>query len=187
MAICSRTKRTTKKTRKTTRNNRPASFSPLMIFQDQIYSKFVLSIQNVFLSAALALSLIGGSAVAQKSSSSSFQAPSTSAQQISSSKPAKHKHTPFDDFLIRGTVFNDKALAFAGVDIRVRRVGEKKFQWQDVTNSRGDFAIRVPYDASYEVVTRAKGFLDQTKTVDAKSGLTAQNLSFQMEPARGKK
>ena len=105
----------------------------------------------------------------------------------SSSKPARHKHTPFDDFLVHGTVFNDKSLAFPGVDIRIRRVGEKKFRWQDVTNSRGDFAIRVPYNASYEIVTHAKGFVDQSKTVDAKTGSADQSLSFQMEPAKDKK
>jgi hypothetical protein len=105
----------------------------------------------------------------------------------SSSKSAKHKHTPFDDFLIRGTVFNDEALAFPGVEVRVRLVGEKKFRWQDVTNSRGNFAFRVPHDASYEVVTHAKGFLDQSETVVAKTGSTDQNLSFKMQPTREKK
>jgi len=105
----------------------------------------------------------------------------------SSSKSARHRHTPFDDFLIRGTVFNDKALALPGVDVRIRRVGEKKFHWQDVTNSRGDFAIRVPYDGSYEVIAHAKGFFDQSKTAEAKAGLIDQNLAFQMESARGKK
>ena len=104
----------------------------------------------------------------------------------SSSKATKHRHTPFDDFLIRGSVFNEKALAIPGADIRIRRVGEKKFHWRDVTNSRGDFAIRVPYDASYEVVTHAKGFVDQSKTVEAKHG-SDQNLSFQIQPAQGKK
>ena len=111
---------------------------------------------------------------------------SSSGAPVSSSKAGKHRHTPFDDFLIRGTVFNDKARALPGAGIRIRRIGEKKFRWQDVTNSRGDFAVRVPYDASYEVVTHAKGFLDQSKTVEAKQG-SDQNLSFQMQPAQGKK
>ena len=147
-------------------------------------STFALAIP--ILSLLLAL-FFAGSALSQEASSSSSPSSQQSTQPASASKAAKHRHTPFDDFLIRGTVFSDKALAFPGVDIRIRRVGEKKFRWQDVTNSRGDFAIRVPYDAAYEIVTHAKGFQDQSKTVDAKSGAAEQNLSFKMEPARGKK
>jgi hypothetical protein len=146
--------------------------------------------QRAILSAAVAISAFAGSVRSQEPSSTNPPAPSqqtASAGPASSSKAAPHRHTPFDDFLIRGTVFNDKALALPGANIRIRRAGEKKFRWQDVTNSRGDFALRVPHNAAYEVVTHAKGFLDQSKTVDAKPGLTDQNLAFQMEPARGKK
>lgn len=78
-------------------------------------------------------------------------------------------------------------MAFPGVELRIRRVGDKEFRWQDVTNSRGDFAIRVPQDSSYEVVTHAKGFVDQSKTVDAKTGLTEESLVFKMEPKDGRK
>jgi hypothetical protein len=98
---------------------------------------------------------------------------------------AQHKHNPFEDFLIRGTVFTDKGLAFPGAEVRIRRVGEKKFRWQDATNSRGDFALRVPKSASYEVVVHAKHCVDQSKTVNAQGA--EQTLSFQMEPVGGKK
>ena len=149
-------------------------------------NKLSLALEILILSLPLVL-LFARAALSQEAPSSSSTSSQQATQPASSSKAAKHRHTPFDDFLIRGTVFSDKALAFPGVDIRIRRVGEKKFHWQDVTNPRGDFAIRVPYDAVYEVVTHAKGFQDQSKTVDAKSGAAEQNLSFQMEPARGKK
>ena len=164
--------------------------------------KIPIGVLRPIMSAALAFSLFAGSPRAAGATPlgapdavfacGSFIASiySASMQQTapdSSSKPAKHRHTPFDDFLIHGTVFNDKALGFPGVDIRIRRAGEKKFHWQDVTNSRGDFAIRVPYNASYEIVTHAKGFLDQSKIIDAKSGSAEQTLSFQMESAKGKK
>jgi hypothetical protein len=161
-----------------------------MPFRHDIKPGRVARIHTAVPCAAVAVLLLGASgssqepAVTSPATSSSQQAPHA---ESSSSKSAAHRHTPFDDFLIRGTVFNDKALAFPGVDIRIRRAGEKKFHWQDVTNSRGDFAIRVPHNATYEIVTHAKGFLDQTKTIDAKPGSTEQNLSFQMESARGKK
>lgn len=120
----------------------------------------------------------------------SRQSPPATQPQPSTPAPAtspKHGHTHADDFLIRGTVFTDKARAFPGVQLRIRRVGERKSRWQDVTNSRGDFAIRVPQGYSYEVLTHTKGFLDQTKTIDARKGLIEESLVFQMEPAGGRK
>jgi hypothetical protein len=120
------------------------------------------------------------------------QSPPATQPQPSTPAPAtpsnsKHQHTHADDFLIRGTVFTDKALAFPGVQLRIRRVGDRKFRWQDVTNSRGNFAIRVPQGYSYEVLTHTKGCLDQSKTIDAKKGLIEQSLVFEMQPAGGKK
>jgi hypothetical protein len=100
----------------------------------------------------------------------------------SSSKHPKQKYSHANDFLIRGTVFTDKALAFPGVQLRIRRTSEKKFGWQDATNSRGEFAIRVPQGAEYEVIVHAKGFSDQAKTIEAKKGLTEERLVFRMEP-----
>ena len=100
----------------------------------------------------------------------------------SSSKQPKQKYSHANDFLIRGTVFTDKALAFPAVQLRIRRTSEKKFRWQDATNSRGEFAIRVPQGAEYEIVVHAKGFSDQAKTIDAKKGLTEERLVFRMEP-----
>jgi carboxypeptidase family protein len=105
----------------------------------------------------------------------------------SSSKGSKQKLSHAHDFLIRGTVFNDKAFAFPGAQLRIRRSGDKKFRWQDYTNSRGEFAIRVPQGSQYEMVVRAKGFAEQGKTIDATSGISDANVVFRMEPVKGGK
>jgi hypothetical protein len=103
----------------------------------------------------------------------------------SSSKHPRSSHA--SDFLIMGTVFTDKAYAFPNVHLRVRRTGEKKFRWETYTNSRGEFAIRVPQGADYEMVIVAKGFADQSKVISAKSGISEDNVVFQMQPAAGGK
>jgi len=105
----------------------------------------------------------------------------------STSKPAKKKYSHADDFLIRGTVFNDKALSAPGVQLRIRRAGDKKFRWESYTNSRGEFAVRVPRGSAYEMVVRAKGFAEQTRAIDAKSGGNAESIAFRLEPALGGK
>src|SRR6266705_1861939 len=48
---------------------------------------------------------------------------------VTPNKPSKKKYSHVNDFLIRGTVFTDKALSFPGVQLRIRRAGEKKFRW----------------------------------------------------------
>ena len=105
-------------------------------------------------------------------------------QSSSSAGTGKQKYSHANDFLIRGTVFNQKALAFPDVQLRIRRTGEKKFRWEDRTNSRGEFAIRVPQGTQYEMVVHFKGFGDQTRTIDARNGSGENNVVFRMEPAR---
>jgi len=105
----------------------------------------------------------------------------------SGSSSSKHSRSHADDFLIIGTVFTDQALAFPGARLRVRRLRERKFRWEAYTNSRGEFAIRVPQGAEYEMVIVAKGFTDQSKTISAKSGISQDNVVFQMQPATGGK
>jgi hypothetical protein len=101
---------------------------------------------------------------------------------------AKPKLIP--SFLIIGTVFDEKALSFPGVQVRVRRDGEKKFGWETYTDSRGEFAVRVPPGYAYEVVVRAKKYKDQTKSVDGNVDVQ-QRLSIQLqlvkEPKTGAK
>jgi hypothetical protein len=102
-------------------------------------------------------------------------------------KPITRKYSHANDFLIRGTVFTDKGLSFPGVQLRIRRSTEKKFRWESYTNSRGDFAIRVPRGSHYEIVVRSKHFNEQTRSVNAKSGAREENMVFRMEPAEGSK
>ena len=106
---------------------------------------------------------------------------------VTPGKTDKKKSSHLNDFLIRGTVFTDKALAFPGVQLRIRRAGEKKFRWENYTNSRGEFAVRVPPGSNYEMVIRAKGFAEQTRTVDAKAGGNEESVVFRMQPATGGK
>jgi Carboxypeptidase regulatory-like domain len=111
----------------------------------------------------------------------------TPANPSSGTSSSKRKYSHANDFLIRGTVFTDKALAFPAVQLRIRRSTEKKFHWETYTNSRGDFAVRVPQGLEYELVIHAKGFADQTRAIDAKAGLSETTVTFRMEPAAGAK
>ena len=85
-------------------------------------------------------------------------------------------------FLIVGTVFDERALSFPGVQVRIRRADEKKFRWETYTNTRGEFAVRVPEGFDYEVVVRAKHYQDQAKSVTTKNGDVQQRLSIKLEP-----
>lgn len=102
-------------------------------------------------------------------------------------KPGHKKYSHANDFLIRGTVFNEKAFSFPGVELRIRVAGKKKYRWDSYTNSRGEFAVRVPQGASYEILVRARGFEPQTCTVDAKNGGNEETLAFRMQPIAGGK
>lgn len=116
------------------------------------------------------------------------QAPAAAGSPVQPARNGKQKYSHANDFLIRGSVFTEKALSFPGVQLRIRRAGEKKFHWQDYTNSRGEFAIRVPQGFEYEMVVHAKGFADQSQTIDAKNGSGNNSLVFRMQPAaKGKK
>ncbi|HET9994428.1 MAG TPA: carboxypeptidase-like regulatory domain-containing protein [Candidatus Acidoferrum sp.] len=105
----------------------------------------------------------------------------------SPANPDTKKYSHADDFLIRGTVFSEKALSFPGVQLRIRRAGEKKFRWATLTNSRGEFAVRVPQGSNYEMVVQARGFAEQTRTIDARTGVNEQSIVFRMQPAAGDK
>jgi hypothetical protein len=139
--------------------------------------------------AALLLTLSVGSEQAQEPAPAPSAAPPTSAGPASTpSKPGKKKkYSHADDFLIRGTVFTDKALSFPGAQIRIRKAGDKKFRWESYTDSRGEFAVRVPQGSEYEMVVRAKGFAEQTRAIDAKSGGNETSMVFRMQLAAGGK
>ncbi len=110
--------------------------------------------------------------------------PPRSSQSDSSSKTPKKKYSHQNDFLVHGTVFNERALSFPGVELKIRRSGEKKFRWDTYTNSRGEFAVRVPQGAEYEIVVRRKGFAEQTRTITAKDTGIDEVLVFRMAPQK---
>ena len=113
--------------------------------------------------------------------------PSVAHAATPASKDGKVQHSHAIDFLVIGTVFNEKALSFPGVQVRIRRSGEQKFRWSTYTNSRGDFAQRMPQGPQYEIVVQVKGFAGQTRTVETGKGETQERLSFRMELATGGK
>jgi len=90
-------------------------------------------------------------------------------------------------FLIIGTVFNENALAFPGIEVRIRRKTEKKYRWQTYTNSRGEFAVRVPEGPEYEVLVKAKKYQDIVVTLNSTGGDNQQRVSVKLVPnATGK-
>ena len=113
--------------------------------------------------------------------------PAPAAPTATTSKPSKQKYSHANDYLIRGTVFTEGALSLPGAQLRIRKAGEKKYRWESYTNSRGEFAVRVPQGSDYEMVVRAKGYAEQTRTIDAKSGANEENMVFRMKLTSGGK
>jgi carboxypeptidase family protein len=143
---------------------------------------------TILCAAALAASIGEALGLAQETAPpASSPAPRSPAPETTPAKPGKQKYSHVNDFLIRGTVFSDQARSFPGVQLRIRKAGEKKFRWESYTNSRGEFAMRVPQGSDYEIVVRAKGFLEQIRPIDAKTGAHEQSIVFRMEPAAGGK
>src|SRR5207244_12250578 len=83
----------------------------------------------------------------------------------------------------RSALFLHDALPI--LELRVRKEGQKKYKWETYTNSRGDFALRVPQGSNYEILVHVKGFADQTRTIEAKGGGNEQTVVFRMQPLKG--
>lgn len=108
----------------------------------------------------------------------SSSAPAASTHDSSSSGKS---HRAIPPFLILGTVFNEKDYAFPGVEIKIRRKGEKKFLYNTYTNSRGEFGVRVPDGIEYEVVVRQKNYKEQSQEVVANMAEVQKRLTFKLE------
>jgi hypothetical protein len=141
---------------------------------------------TVLCAAALFAPLAVVFCLAQEPATPVPSSPASASPAAPAGKPGKKKYSHASDFLIRGTVFNDKTLSAPAVRLRIRRAGDKKFHWETYTDSRGEFAVRVPHGSDYEVVVRAKGFAEQTRTIDAKNS-GEENVVFRMQPAAGGK
>jgi hypothetical protein len=85
------------------------------------------------------------------------------------------------DFVIFATVFNDRGFALYGARTRLRRLGEKKFRWEAMSDHQGELAFRVPPGAEYEMMIEARGFQTQTRKIDARQD-NREDLTIRMEP-----
>jgi hypothetical protein len=110
--------------------------------------------------------------------------PASSTQESSSASKHRSKIPPF---LILGTVFNEHGLAFPGVQVKIRRKGEKKFRYDAYTNSRGEFAIRVPDGIEYEVVIHQKNYQDQSQQIAANMAEVQKRLTFKLVSTKPEK
>lgn len=91
-----------------------------------------------------------------------------------------------DDFVLFGTVFTEKGFVLPGARIRVRRTGERKPRWEARSDRRGEFAVRVPRGADYEMSVSAKGYEQQTRRIDTRAG-DREDLVFRLPPVSGGK
>jgi hypothetical protein len=96
------------------------------------------------------------------------------------------KGTHQRDFLLFGTVFTEQGSLLPGAEVRVRRAGERKGRWEARSDRRGEFAVRVPQGAEYEISIRATGYEGQTQKIDARTG-SREDLVFRLAPAAGRK
>ena len=136
------------------------------------------------LAAAAWFLLAGLSAVAQAPAPPAATPPSPSAPQPApKSDDAKRKYA-VAGYVISGTVFTENAMAFPGIAVRVRLLTEKKYRWQGYTNSRGEFAIRVPVDQKFEILIHEKKYKDVVLDVSSRPGELAQPISVRMEPSK---
>ena len=67
--------------------------------------------------------------------------------------PQSSSHATKDDYaLIYGTVWGPDDRPVAGVPIKIRRAADKKAKWELVSDSRGEFAQRVPVGAEDYII-----------------------------------
>ena len=98
----------------------------------------------------------------------------------------RKKGSHADDFLVFGTVFTEQGFALPGATIKVRRAGERKVRGEAYSDRRGEFAVRVPQGAEYEVSVTAKRYREEKRKVDARTG-NREDLVFRLEPLAGRK
>jgi hypothetical protein len=124
---------------------------------------------------------LGGIILAQEPTAPSTQqsAPAPSTQRGESTSSGKKKTLP--GYVILGTVFNEKALACPNARVQIRREAEKKYRWEAYTNSRGEFAVRVPEGQDYEVVVKEKQYKEVSVKVAAHAGEIQDRLSIRLE------
>ena len=139
----------------------------------------------LLLASVAMLSVFSSGVHGQQPSSTPPTGSTSSAPSKTGQSPSK-KNSHANDFLIVGTVFTEKSMALPGVRLRFKRAGDNKFRWETYSNSRGEFAMRVPQGADYEMAVHAKGYVDQARKIDAKVGDLEAGIVFRMQPVGGK-
>lgn len=111
----------------------------------------------------------------------------TTAKPAQTPGPCSTKTKLRPGFLIIGTVFNEHALSFPGATVRIRCAEDQKYRWEAITNSRGEFAVRVPEGHAYELLVRAKNYVEQNVQVRTDQGDIQQRLSVRLQPEKSQK
>ncbi|MCC6585603.1 MAG: carboxypeptidase regulatory-like domain-containing protein [Bryobacterales bacterium] len=95
----------------------------------------------------------------------------------------KNKKEREPQAVVAGTVFRNTGHALRGAEVSVTSSERgKKGEWKGFSDSRGEFAVRIPAGgASYTVIIKAEGFRTQQKSVTV-SADERIDLSFLMEP-----
>jgi len=64
----------------------------------------------------------------------------------------RDKKKPDDYALIFGTVWGPDDKPMAGIQVNIRRAGQKKAQWQRYSTRFGEFSVRVPVGAADYII-----------------------------------
>jgi len=131
---------------------------------------------------ALALAALVAAAAAGRAGQPVQEAGGAAAQE----KREKPKKPGKPTFLVFGTMFTERGFALPGAEIEIRAGSQRKPRWKAQADRRGEFALRVPPGAEYEVTVRAAGYSEAARKVDARSG-SREDLVFRLEPAAGGK
>ena len=106
-----------------------------------------------------------------------------------SAKKDKQKEAAAPFAVIAGTVFRPPGFALPGVDVQIvpeqKEAGGVKLKKADVvTNTRGEFALRVPpVPASWRVNVKSSGYKPEQRSVSVE-GEQRFDLSIVLEPTR---
>lgn len=136
--------------------------------------------QALLLTSLLSLGIIAAAQAPAPAPGAQQSTPAPATQQGESASSGKNKKG-IPGYVIIGTVFNEKALAYPNARVQIRRENEKKYRWEAYTNSRGEFAVRVPEGQEYEVVVKEKKYKEASVTVKANASEIQDHLSIRLE------
>jgi hypothetical protein len=138
-----------------------------------------------FLLIPMSLALGAPGALPQETGAAEKRQEQTAPPAKSSPNPGRSKNSS-QPFIVFGTVFTADGFALPGAEVRLRRAGEKKDHWQARSDSRGEFAFRVPLDVEYELSVKAAGFEPEARKIDARQG-NRVDLTLKLHAASNQK